>query len=171
MLEAKLQGNTKGIRKWDPRARLGVYLGHSPLHAASALVLNPGTGHVSPQYHLVFDDEFTTVRHLREGTVPCNWKELVLSSSFSSTDEQYSLNDTWLNQNSLDPEDPNSVPPVSASRPLPSSRLVSEGASVQFLVESSTSVSEGAAADSRTPVSEGAAAASRTSVSEGAVAP
>ena len=73
VLEAKLQGNTKGIPKWDPRARLGVYLGYSPLHAGwVALVLNPGTGHVSPQYHLVFDDDFTTVWHLRAGTIPRN---------------------------------------------------------------------------------------------------
>ena len=141
VLEAKLQCNPKGIPKWDPRARLGVYLGHSPLHAGSvALVLNPGTGHVSPQYHLVFDDNFTTVRHLREGNVPRNWRELVLSSSFSSTDEQYSLSDTWLNQNSLDPDDPNSAPPFSAPpRSFPSLPPVSEGA----IMESSTSVSEG----------------------------
>ena len=95
VLESKLQGNSKGIPKWEPRSRLGVYLGHSPLHAGSvALVLNPGTGHVSPQYHLVFDDEFFTVCHLRAGTVPQNWRELVESSSFSSTEEQYSLADT-----------------------------------------------------------------------------
>ena len=95
VLESKLQGNSKGIPKWEPRSRLGVYLGHSPLHAGSvALVLNPGTGHVSPQYHLVFDDEFFTVCHLRAGTVPQNWRELVELSSFSSTEEQYSLADT-----------------------------------------------------------------------------
>ena len=80
-----------------------------------ALVLNPGTGHVSPQYHLVFDDEFSTARHLRAGTVPQNWRELVESSSFSSTEEQYSLADTWLNQNALHPDDPDSAPLNSAS--------------------------------------------------------
>ena len=27
-----------------------------------ALVLNPKTGHVSPQFHVVFDDKFDTVK-------------------------------------------------------------------------------------------------------------
>lgn len=36
------------VLKWEPRARCGVYLGHSPLHAGSvALVFNPVTGLVS----------------------------------------------------------------------------------------------------------------------------
>ena len=51
-----------GPPKWEPRSRIGVYLGHSPFHAGSvALVFNPSTGRVSPQYHVVFDDEFSTV--------------------------------------------------------------------------------------------------------------
>ena len=49
--------------KWKHRARLGVYLGPSPNHARSvALVLNPRTGHVSPQFHVKFDDFFETVQ-------------------------------------------------------------------------------------------------------------
>jgi hypothetical protein len=49
-----------GPPKWEPRSNICEYLGHSPLHAGSvALVSNPSTGHVSPQYHVVFDDEFT----------------------------------------------------------------------------------------------------------------
>jgi hypothetical protein len=48
--------------KWLPRARLGIYLGMSPRHARSvALVLNPRTGLVSPQWHVKFDDNFETV--------------------------------------------------------------------------------------------------------------
>ena len=42
---------------------LGVYLGPSPNHARSvALVLNPRTGHVSPQFHVKFADFFETVQ-------------------------------------------------------------------------------------------------------------
>jgi hypothetical protein len=38
---------------------VGVYLGHSAQHASSvALILNPKTGFVSPQFHCVFDDQF-----------------------------------------------------------------------------------------------------------------
>ena len=59
-----------GPPKWDPRAHLGIYLGHSPSHAGSvALVMNPKTGLVSPRFHLVFDDNFETVPHLSAGTV------------------------------------------------------------------------------------------------------
>jgi Reverse transcriptase (RNA-dependent DNA polymerase) len=51
------------ISKWLERARIGIYLGKSPRHARSvALVLNPQTGNVSPQYHVKFDDTFETVR-------------------------------------------------------------------------------------------------------------
>jgi hypothetical protein len=52
----------KSQSKWLSRARLGIYLGMSPKHARSvALVLNPRTGLVSPQWHLKFDDKFETV--------------------------------------------------------------------------------------------------------------
>ena len=41
---------------------MGVYLGHSSEHAGNvALVLNPKTGIISNQYHLVFDDKFETI--------------------------------------------------------------------------------------------------------------
>ena len=45
------------ISKWHKRARVGLYLGHSPAHARSvALVLNLDTGLVSPQFHVKFDE-------------------------------------------------------------------------------------------------------------------
>ena len=74
VLDSRLQTNQKGVPKWYPRARLGIYIGRSPAHAGNVeLVLNPNTGLVSPQYHVVFDDDFTTAPHLRKGTVPPNW--------------------------------------------------------------------------------------------------
>jgi hypothetical protein len=45
------------------------------------LVLNPRTGHISPQFHVVFDDDFTTVPYLRKMEVPPHWAELVRSSA------------------------------------------------------------------------------------------
>ena len=41
------------------------------------MVMNPKTGLVSPQFHLIFDENFETVPHLRAGTVPENWEDLV----------------------------------------------------------------------------------------------
>ena len=66
VLDARLQSvGGAGPPKWDPRYRLGIYVGHSPSHAGSvALVLNPESGLISPQFHVVFDNNFTTVLHL-----------------------------------------------------------------------------------------------------------
>jgi hypothetical protein len=62
VLKSELASGKK-INKWLPRAHLGIYLGMSPRHARSvALVLNPETGLVSPQFHLKFDDTWETVR-------------------------------------------------------------------------------------------------------------
>ena len=62
VLDSALQSG-QGAPKWKERARLGVYLGPSPNHAPSvALVLNPRTGHVSPQFQVKFDDFFETVQ-------------------------------------------------------------------------------------------------------------
>eukprot|EP00957_Ditylum_brightwellii_P175236 13340828-Ditylum_brightwellii.AAC.1 len=63
-----------GPPTWDPKARAGIYLGHSSFHAGNvALVLNLQTGHVSLQYHVDFDDEFSTVPYLQSSEPPPNW--------------------------------------------------------------------------------------------------
>ena len=61
---------------------MGIYVGRSPSHASNVgLILNPRTGHVSPQYHVVYDDDFTTVPYLHTAAVPLHWAELVKASS------------------------------------------------------------------------------------------
>ena len=61
VLDNALQSG-QGVPKWKQHACLGIYLGPSPSHARMvALVLNPRTGHVSPQFHIKFDDFFETV--------------------------------------------------------------------------------------------------------------
>ena len=97
VLSSRLQTDPKGGSKWEPRARVGICLGRSPFHASNiALVLNPKTGLVSPQFHVAFDDDFTTVPHLRKGTVPKNWELLVQNSRERSTNEFYDLTKTWF---------------------------------------------------------------------------
>ena len=55
-----------GLLKWEPRFRIGIYIGQSPDHAGNAtLALNPTTKLVSPQYDVVFDDRFSTVNFSR----------------------------------------------------------------------------------------------------------
>ena len=58
--------------------------------------MNPKTGLVSPQFHLVFDDNFETVPHLRAGTVPENWADLVTNSREKSKEGFYDITKTWF---------------------------------------------------------------------------
>ena len=96
VLDSRLQSSSVGPPKWDSRTRLGIYVGRSPYHAGSvALVLNPITGYVSPQYHVAFDDDSTTVPFLNSQDVPPHWEALVRSNTELATDEDYSLVDTW----------------------------------------------------------------------------
>ena len=55
--------SSKQLPKWEPRSRLGLYLGLSPKHASTVgLVLNIETGLVSPVFHASYDDFFETLR-------------------------------------------------------------------------------------------------------------
>ena len=58
--------------------------------------MNPKTGIVSPQFHLVFDDNFETVPHLRAGSVPENWADSVTNSRENSTLGFYDITKTWF---------------------------------------------------------------------------
>jgi transposase InsO family protein len=61
VLDPKLQDGHQ-IPKWNSKVRQGIFVGFSPHHSTNVpLVYNPTTQHISPQYHVIFDDEFTTV--------------------------------------------------------------------------------------------------------------
>ena len=82
VLDSIFQGNMSGILKWKPQSRAWIYHGHSTLNVLSVdLVLNPATGYVSPKFHVVFDDEISTVPFIREGTITPNYTDLVQLSS------------------------------------------------------------------------------------------
>ncbi len=105
------------------------YVGCSPSHAANvSLILNSRTGHVSPQFHIVFDDDFTTVPYLRMATIPPFWAELVSASSKLHVYTERQV-DTWQSLPELTPEDgdftseqteiPNSVLGTPTNDPAP----------------------------------------------------
>uniref|UniRef100_UPI00293D8CF2 reverse transcriptase domain-containing protein n=1 Tax=Janthinobacterium sp. TaxID=1871054 RepID=UPI00293D8CF2 len=77
VLDTALQTAGKRIPKWARRARVGLYLGTSPRHSRKvALVLSLRTGHVSPQFHVVFDDLFETLRASAGNVLPeSNWQD------------------------------------------------------------------------------------------------
>ena len=98
VIDARLQNyGGSGPPKWEPRSWIGVYLGHSLFHAGNvALVWNTTTGQVSLQYHVVSDDNFTTVPYTEAGTIPPDCQELIEHSSEKATTEDVFKADTWL---------------------------------------------------------------------------
>ena len=63
VLEPRLQDGKK-IPKWNPRSRRGQFVGFSPEHAGNVgRVLNLITGAITPQFHVVYDEHFTTVEN------------------------------------------------------------------------------------------------------------
>ena len=97
VLDSGLQNKGSQIPRWNPRSRLGIYVGHSPCHAGSvALILNPRTLNVSPQFHVVVDDLFSTVPYLATDDIPPNWSTLVEHSNQPVTDEYFDLAISYL---------------------------------------------------------------------------
>jgi hypothetical protein len=92
-----------GPSKWELRSNICVYLRHSPFHARSvALVYNPSTGHVSPQYQVVFNDDFTTEPCMEAGTIPPHWSDLVHSSSELASKQALDIAQAWLGSTGQD---------------------------------------------------------------------
>ena len=93
VLDSRLQcAGGLGPPKWEPRSCIGVYLEHSPFHTGSvALVFNPRTGQVLPQYHVMFNGTFLTVSYMDAGMVPPHWEDLLKHSSKKATNEEFSL--------------------------------------------------------------------------------
>ena len=58
--------------------------------------MKSGAGHVSPQFHLVFDVDFPTVPFMGEVTIPQNWIDIVQRSSQSGAPDNIDLKDTWF---------------------------------------------------------------------------
>ena len=85
VLDPALQDGAK-IPKWNSRARQGIFVGFSKRHSSTVpLIFNPSTQHVSPQYHVIFDDAFTTV--------PClttlEERDDIFANLFHSSREKY----------------------------------------------------------------------------------
>ena len=114
VLDHRLQSaGGPGPPKWEPRSCIGVYLGHSPFHAECiALVFNPKTAQVSPQYHVVFDDNFSTVPYMERGEVPPNWDDLCRLSAESAIDESVDLALEWMSGQLMDVDEDGDLIPI-----------------------------------------------------------
>ena len=61
VLHKSLQDGNK-LSRWRARSKRCVYMGMSPFHKEDvALVLNPESGAITAQFHVVFDDTFSTI--------------------------------------------------------------------------------------------------------------
>ena len=70
LLDSSL-ANSRKIPRWQPRSKLGIYLDNSQYYAGSiSNVINIDTRYISPKYHLVYDDNFSTVNKLTTYTLP-----------------------------------------------------------------------------------------------------
>ena len=104
---------------------MGINLGLSPAHALNvALVLISMSGHVSPQFHVVQDDEFSTVIFMRISYVPPQWAKLVVEKYFGPNTEWYKVTDTW-DVPELKPASVAHVPRVPALAPNTEENLMS----------------------------------------------
>ena len=56
-----------------------------------SLVLNIRTVRFYPQYHGVFDNNLSTVEHMRKGIVPENWKKMIEEHSDIYIQENFKL--------------------------------------------------------------------------------
>ena len=103
VLSPKLQKSGVKIPKWQPRSRKGIYLGFSPFHSSTVgLVLNLQTKSISPQWHIVVDDGFTTVFRNDDTAVP-TWEKLLTTRGARlrhQVDDEvdYDLSDEWLTE-------------------------------------------------------------------------
>ena len=87
-------------------------MGHSPCHAGVVtLVLNPTTGHISPQYHNVFGDTFSTVPHIFVQEQFQNTEKYwyIIQQRLQQT-KSLEIAKTWFE----DVEDPSKVGPMDA---------------------------------------------------------
>jgi hypothetical protein len=107
ILDSKLHNaGSIGLQKWELGSNICVYLGHSLFHTGSvALVYNPSTGNVSPQYHVVFNDDFIMVPYMEAGTIPPHWSDLVHSLSELASKHALNLAQTWLGSTGQDNTD------------------------------------------------------------------
>ena len=103
VLDVKIQDGKK-LPRWQPKSRRGQFLGFSKRHASTiGLIKNVQTGSISPQFHVVFDDNFTTIpSRVNDDAIepPANWNELLLRSRMNLLDPEEDripkLNDEWL---------------------------------------------------------------------------
>ena len=104
VLEPKLKKPGVKIPIWDPMSRRGVNMGFRKIYSTRiGLVLNLLTGSISPQYHVVFDEMFSTVM-ISTDSHPEIWIRIVKPRNsriqvMLDKEDDPDLDDEWLTAN------------------------------------------------------------------------
>jgi hypothetical protein len=101
VLDKRLQDGDN-LQKWKARSWLGIYIGHSLQHVGNVPVIyNPITTHISPQFHVVFDDSFTTVSTQNAPLSDSFYQSLydksqwLYKDNFATTQDFHTFNSYW----------------------------------------------------------------------------
>ena len=100
VLNPSLQADKK-IPRWEPRYKRRVFCGLSMVHSSEVpQVLNLTTGSIITQFHVVFDDLFTTISLIeKEEQPPSHWSDLCLDNTeLIPMDNPPPLSSEWLNE-------------------------------------------------------------------------
>ena len=91
VLDPRLQDGHK-IPKWEPRSRLGQFVGRSMVHSSTVgLIKNTNTGRISSQFHTIYDNHFTTLKVASTpatSSLPQEWIDLFTFQRESHFDPQ-----------------------------------------------------------------------------------
>jgi hypothetical protein len=103
VLDKRLQ-DSDSLPKWKARSWLGIYIGPSLVHAGNVPVIyNPVTTHVSPQFHVVHDNQFTSVLRSPSTLSDEFYKKLYEKAQWTHTPildstlaDLYTFDDYWV---------------------------------------------------------------------------
>ena len=132
-----------------------------------ALVFNPTTRFVSPQYHTVFYDDFLTLEYVCKQVQPPHWSVLVHNASYVTTNEKNFIEDETWEAGPVSDDHKSRVPLVSTtplrldtpSRPLTATSVISPSVAASSVSRDTTNPSVSASMlpllDHRLPTSDG----------------
>ena len=72
--------------------------------------MSPTTGNLSPQFYVVFNNEFSTLPFLRQQQQPPHWSQLLNQFWYLATDQNFELSNTWETIPSPDEHVPRILP-------------------------------------------------------------
>jgi hypothetical protein len=109
VLDPAIQDGRK-LPRWQPKSRRGQFLGFSKRHSSTiGLIRNVRTNAISPQFHVVFDDAFSTVpSRVNDDDIkpPDNWTDLLTFSRMNvydgDEDDVPTLDEEWLTEQEIE---------------------------------------------------------------------